>query len=90
MPNGKITLEFPFTSGGQMVTEIILRRPKVKDQIAAEKTSTVPSEVEITMMANLSGLAPKDIQELDLLDYRKLQKEFEGFFAPKEPTSDKP
>lgn len=90
MPDTTITLEYPFTSGGQMVTSITLRRPKVKDQIAAEKTSSVASEVEIAMMANLAGLAPKDIQELDLADYRKLQKAFEGFFSPAEPNSAKP
>ncbi len=83
MSETKVTLEYPIKADGRIISEISLRRPKVKDQIVAEKAADNGPEREITILANLSGLTPNDIQELDVADYARVQEVFENFLPAK-------
>lgn len=78
----KLKLKYPFkTKNEQEVTELEVRRPKVHDQVLAAKKSKDPIEQEITILANLCGLAPEDIHEMDGADYQALQEVYTGFFS---------
>ncbi|WP_041639440.1 phage tail assembly protein [[Mannheimia] succiniciproducens] len=71
-----IQLDYPIKDGeGNTVTELKMRRAKAKDmrRMSAQKTE---AEQEIFMFAQLVGLVPEDIDELDIADYGKLQKAF--------------
>jgi hypothetical protein len=77
-----IKLEYPITSGAQLVQEITLRRPKVKDTLAAQKVAGSQAEQEIRLVANLAGLTPAEIEELDAADYARVQAVLSRFFSP--------
>lgn len=81
-----IQLDHPFKIEGEDIKEIRIRRPKVRDQKLAAKAGSV-EEQEITLLSNLCEVTPGVIEELDLSDYRKLQKAFEDFLSPSESTS---
>ena len=85
----KIKLEFPITSGGALIQEITMRRPKVKDNLVAQKAAPTEADREIRLIANLANLAPSDIEELDCADYAGVQEALRGFISPKhEPSTD--
>jgi hypothetical protein len=77
-----IKLDFPITSGAQLIQEITLRRPKVKDTLAAQKASGSQAEQEIRLVANLASLTPAEIEELDAADYARVQAVLARFFSP--------
>jgi hypothetical protein len=74
-----IKLTHPITSNGSTITEIRMRRPKVKDMRIARKGTEDSAEQEIRLFANLCEISPDDIDALDLSDYGKIQEVFRGF-----------
>ncbi|MDG2958878.1 MULTISPECIES: phage tail assembly protein [Pasteurellaceae] len=71
-----IQLDYPIKDGeGNTVTELKMRRAKAKDMRRMSEKKT-EAEQEIFMFAQLVGLVPEDIDELDIADYGKLQKAF--------------
>jgi len=81
----KIQLIEPIKLGGRDYIELEVRRPKVKDQLAAESVTGTDAKKEIWMFASLCGVSEEVIGELDLADYQQLQKAYQGFLtsAPK-------
>jgi len=78
----KITLQYPVDVDGQAVHEISLRRPKVRDQLLAEKAGGGAAEQEVAILANLAEVPQEVIQDLDMADYLQLQEVYRGFFGP--------
>jgi len=76
-----IKLKNPITVSGATVTSIELRKCKVKDSIAARKSSPDVADQEIALIAILANLAPSDIEELDMSDYKQVQKVLQGFLS---------
>ena len=79
----EIALDFPIKIEGVECSRLTLRRPKVGDMLAAEEGSKGQSEqeTEILAFANLCMVTPVEIRDLDLGDYKKLQKAFSGFLG---------
>ena len=77
----KIKLSNPIKIDGVDVHELSLRRPKVRDLIAAGKRNVSESEREVDLIANLAEVAPEAIQELDLSDYLKIQEWLKDFLS---------
>lgn len=77
----KIVLDHPVNVDGLEIKTLGLRRPKVKDQLTADKAGGSDAEKEIRLFANLSEQPPAVIEELDLADYAKLQKAYTGFLS---------
>lgn len=80
MSTTEIKLQFPVTVDGQEYTALHMRRCKVKDRRAAAKQKTA-EEQEIALIANLCEVPPNVIDELDTVDYTKLQGMLAGFFG---------
>lgn len=60
--------------------KIEMREPKVRDmRIVSKYTDEV--EKEINLVANLTGLTPGEIDELNMNDYGKLQQGLKDFFS---------
>ena len=78
--NKTITLQFPVTVEGVEVRSLMLRRPKVRDQLAAQSGGS-EMEREIRLFDNLTEQTPETIQDLDLKDYQALQEVFTGFLS---------
>lgn len=83
----KIQLEESIKIDGVEVKEISLRKPKVRDLIAAGKKSISDAEREVTLIANLAEVSIETIQDLDLRDYMKMQKWLQNFLAQQTPQN---
>lgn len=76
-----IELQHPVTVAGEEIKRLTLRRPKVKDQLAADKGTGSNADKEVRLFANLCEVAPAVIEELDLADYRQVQEAYSGFLS---------
>ena len=57
---------------------IKMREPKVRDmKIAGEKKNKI--DEELTLIGNLSGLSPDEVEDLTMKDYSSLQKALKDF-----------
>lgn len=88
----EITLDYPIVTGKGRVEKLDVRRPKVKDLKAAARFGKTPEDQETGLFAILTGLVPEDLNEMDLVDYAKLQDSFRSFVdkarRPVEPAGD--
>jgi len=76
-----ITLEYPVEYNGEKITVLQMRRPKVRDQVAARKMGSDDAEMEIKLFANLCQVAPVVIEDLDMKDYGKISATFRDFLS---------
>lgn len=86
-PIAPTPLDFPITVEGREIKEITLRRPTVRQARDARKKHKDPADQEIGLIAELSGLPPSAIEDLDVGDYTKLQEILGGFFGSSETTA---
>ena len=77
-----IKLKHPITIDGAEVSELNLRRPKVRDVRAADKAGSSDGEREIRLFANLCEVTPAAIEELDMADYLQVQRAYQDFLSP--------
>lgn len=77
----EIKLDYPIELEGRKIETLSLRRPKVKDQLAADKGGGSDADKEIRLFANLCEEAPATLEELDSADYRKLQEKYSSFLS---------
>lgn len=75
-----IELKYPLQLAGVPVKVLRMRRPKVIDMLAID-TAGPESQKEVRLFANLCEVPPEALQELDLADYRSLQKAYQGFLS---------
>ncbi|WP_397452535.1 phage tail assembly protein [Pseudomonas sp. NA-150] len=69
-----ITLSCPSEVNGVKVDTLTMRSPKVKDVRAAETVSKVDSDQrELTLFSSLLEAGQKDVEELTVKDYNRLQ-----------------
>ncbi len=60
-------------------TEITMREPKVKDMRLAAKDNSTPGDIELAMIANLTGVTLEELDEYSLKDYSLVQGALMGF-----------
>ena len=76
-----ITLKYPVTLNGEIISVLSLRRPKVQDRLTAERNGGSDLDKEMRLMANLCEVAPDLVLELDLADYSALQAQLSNFLS---------
>ena len=76
-----IELKHPVTVDGTEIKQLTLRRPRVRDMLASDKAGGSDAEKEIRTFTHLCEVSPETIEELDLADYLKLQKVYQGFLS---------
>ena len=76
-----IKLDHPIQVNGVAMEEIFLRRPKVRDRLVVDKMTVSDAEKEILLIANLAEISREAVEELDLADYTKIQKELQNFLS---------
>ncbi|WP_265036326.1 phage tail assembly protein [Wolbachia endosymbiont (group A) of Anomoia purmunda] len=77
----KIKLTEPIKIDGILVSELTLRRPKVRDRLAVERMGNSDAEKEVALIANLASISREAVEELDLADYSKIQEVLQGFLS---------
>ena len=83
-----VELEDGLEIDGTFTKNIEVRKPKVKDLLIAERTSKGKTEgdTNITFLANLTDLAPAQLEEMSLPDFRKLNEVVNGFLGAEDQT----
>lgn len=82
LANGSVSIDFsalPLTIDGGSVLELVMREPRVQDQLSVEGKSAMQAEVAI--FANLCDLPPEAIAGLSLKQYGRLQEAYASFLA---------
>ena len=74
-----IKLNYPIEYNGETINEISLRRPKTKDMKNIEKRGGGEISQSIHMIADLSSLDIKTIEELDAADFQHINEVVAGF-----------
>ena len=64
---------------GIEVSELTLRRPKVRDRLAVERSNFSDAEKEVNLIANLAEIPKDAIEDMDLADYSEVQKALSDF-----------
>ncbi len=82
-----VKLNYPVTVGSVTTAELHVRRPRVADTLAMEKRGGSDADKEVAMFASLCEVAPEFIAELDLLDYKQLQKVYESFLSSRQASA---
>ena len=81
MSGTTITLKYPVTVDGATHATLAMRRPRVRDSRDAQRGGGTNADSEIRLFANLCEVTPAVIEELDMTDYVKMQKAYEGFLS---------
>lgn len=76
-----IELSFPVTVDGHEFTQLLMRRPKVKDRLMVDRTDMHQSDTEIHYFSHLCEVAPEVIEELDWSDFVKLREKLQLFLG---------
>jgi hypothetical protein len=82
-----IDLIYPTDKGLEKIT---LRRPKVRDMIASDKSKGSDADKEVALFANLAEITPDEIESLDMADYKQLQDAYKDFLSPRQKMPAKP
>lgn len=75
----KIDLDFPIMVSGVEVKHLVMRRPKVRDEIAYAKASGSAEDKVLLMMCTLTETPQEDLMELDAADWSKLEEQYVAF-----------
>lgn len=79
-PNtAKIELDFPIEISGVEVKHLVMRRPKVRDDLAASKSGGSDEDKAVLLVANLCEVTVDDLMDLDSADWAKLEKQVQDF-----------
>lgn len=78
----KVKLKYPIEANGKTVSEISLRRPKVRDIKNATKSTANAADEEIALVSALSNeLSPDQVEEIDMEDFKGIQDFLKPFFS---------
>lgn len=79
-PNtAKILLTFPIKVSGVEVDHLIMRRPKVRDRVAASKAASHEADQTLHLVASLCEVPVEDLMDLDDVDWGKVENQVAAF-----------
>lgn len=77
------TLEYPFTYKGEEVTELVIRRPKMRDLKKFDGIKDTMKKA-FTMLSDLAEIEPGAVEELDPVDFNTASKLIADFLGVSE------
>lgn len=83
-PKYTIKLSQPIEAHGEEVTELHLRRPKLKD-LKGISLDNITGDLMIDLVAKLAGIPPTAAGEIDAADFDVIGEAFNVFFPQKMP-----
>jgi hypothetical protein len=75
-----VALTYPVIINGRMTESLDMRRPRVGDLLSVQNEKTQEIK-ELKLFANLCEVEPSALEQLDLLDYKKVQEAYSGFLS---------
>lgn len=78
-PQVDIDLQFPVDFDGANVTQLTMRRPKVRDSFKAQRAKGSEFEKGLALIADLCEVKQEMLLELDEIDLEKLQAQYLDF-----------
>lgn len=70
----QVELKYPIDHDGKTLKSISMRRPTVGDTLGVQKGATGAPEIELRLVALLTGLPMDVIAKLDMKDYTQVQQ----------------
>ncbi len=86
-PAATLQLNHPFQWGKEIVSELQFRRIKAKD--LRQIGSMDDTAASLQLIANATGMTPKQVDELDSEDLMEAQKIIKGFMPKPQETGEK-
>ena len=74
-----ITLRYPVMHEGETISSLTMRRPRLRDLLAADRLQGTDAAKEVRIFASLCEVAPDALEEMDLADYAALQSAYRRF-----------
>ncbi|CAG9000672.1 MAG: hypothetical protein CENE_02672 [Candidatus Celerinatantimonas neptuna] len=74
-----LTLDYPVTVAGKDYKSLTFRRPRVRDNLIADKQNQADADKEVHLMALLAEVDRGVIEQLDMADYAAAQQIIVGF-----------
>lgn len=75
----EIALEFPYQTPDGLLEKVTMRRPKLKDMIRHNAGADMNLQDSAELIAELCGLVPPEVEEMDITDFEKLQDQLLSF-----------
>ncbi|MEI8631411.1 phage tail assembly protein [Vibrio sp. PP-XX7] len=75
----QVKLIYPVFIGETEVTSLSIRRPRVRDQLVADKQNKDNADKEVHLMSLLAEVEKDVILQLDMEDYEEVQNTIMGF-----------
>lgn len=85
MSDTTVRLQYPIQAHGEEVTELTVRRPRVKDLRAMDAAAGDVSKTAV-LIGGLCALTPKEVDSLDAEDFAALGQVVAGFLSAVQPT----
>lgn len=82
-----IKLDFPFDFDGERVSELTMRRPKVRDSLKASKVTGGDAERGLALISDLIERPVELLHEMDETDLEKLQEQYAAFTGRQDITT---
>ena len=76
-----INLKYPVTYQGERIETLTMRRPKVRDMLAAAQKADNAEGKELHVFADLTEVAPELIEDMEWIDYMALQEAYGTFLS---------
>jgi hypothetical protein len=77
----KIELAVPMKISGVEVKHVILRRPKVRDRVAAQKAASHEADQTLHLVASLTEIPIEDLMEMDGSDFNRIENQVAAFLS---------
>lgn len=79
-PNtAKIELSTPLEISGVKVAHLIMRRPKLRDRLAAQKSAPDQADMTVYLVASLCEVPVEDLHEMDGYDWNQVETALQNF-----------
>lgn len=75
----EISLDFPVQLADRKLEKVVMRRPVMRDMIKHNVDDNMTVQDSVNLIADLCGLVPVELEDMDTCDYEKLQKQFLAF-----------
>ncbi len=75
----KYVLSYPVNTDSKEIKELEIRRPKLRDQLIANKSGESAEDKEVKLLSLLCSVDEEVIHDLDMIDFFKIQEQITNF-----------